>query len=188
MGSGVLNEVWPSAKTQAVNRVLCRKLQRKKENGQNHTTRGSNQRETKEGCAERIARCGTLSQNGYGDNWSALAGTAKAVLCCRNRTTRGSNQRETKEGCAERIARCGTLSQNGYGDHRSALAGAAEAVPAILPSANGVFRPDGVHGTDSKEAKNASKFLKTSRIDARSKQTSTKRPPNVPCGFRGGVS
>ena len=34
-----------------------------------------------ETCAERIARGGTLSQNGYGDSWSALAGAAKAVLC-----------------------------------------------------------------------------------------------------------
>ena len=53
--------------------------------------RGSNRRETKEGCAERIARYGTLSQNGYGDSRSALAGAAKAVLCCfaaRNHTTR----------------------------------------------------------------------------------------------------
>ena len=39
--------------------------------------RGSNRRETKEGCAERIARCGTLSQNGYGDHSSARAGVSE---------------------------------------------------------------------------------------------------------------
>ena len=50
------------------------KTTEKEGNGQNHTTRGSNQRETKEGCAERIARCGTLSQNGYGDNEMSRAG------------------------------------------------------------------------------------------------------------------
>ena len=38
---------------------------------------GLNPRDTKEGCAERIARCGTLSQNGYGDHQSAPAGVAK---------------------------------------------------------------------------------------------------------------
>ena len=43
------------------------------------TTRDSNRRDTKEGCEERSARCGTLSQNGYGENTSALAGTDKAV-------------------------------------------------------------------------------------------------------------
>ena len=39
----------------------------------------SNRWDTKEGCAERIARCGTLSQNGYGDDKSALAGANKAA-------------------------------------------------------------------------------------------------------------
>ena len=82
MGSGVFNEVWPSAKTISGNRVLLRTEQGLEP--QNRTTRGSNRRDTKEGCAERIARCGTLSQNGYGDDESALAGADEAVCSAQN--------------------------------------------------------------------------------------------------------
>ena len=41
---------------------------------------GSNQPGIKEGCAERIARFGTLSQNGYGDNKGRSKGTDPGAL------------------------------------------------------------------------------------------------------------
>ena len=87
----------------------------------------------KEGCAERIARFGTLSQNGYGAYEIARAGTypvqgsnpSAGLKGSERLNVRlwGSNQDFEKEGCAERIARSGTLSQNGYGDHLSRHAG-----------------------------------------------------------------
>ena len=97
----------------------------------------------KEGCAERIAPIGTLSQNGYGEdiethkrsmgtpdvtrdfveNWRRIYRTnqnhSNLALKFRNRKNGRSGIRThaaQKEGCAERIAPIGTLSQNGYGE------------------------------------------------------------------------
>ena len=77
MGSGVFNEVWPSAKTRY---RTCVQIGRAKLLAQNSPGWDSNRPGIKEGCAERIARFGTLSQNGYGDNKGRSKGTDPGAL------------------------------------------------------------------------------------------------------------
>ena len=48
---------------------------------------GPNPGDIKEGCAERIARFGTLSQNGYGDNKGRSKGTDPGALQFRGTDT-----------------------------------------------------------------------------------------------------
>ena len=50
--------------------------------GEKAPQQDSKPRLIKEGCAERIARSGTLSQNGYGDRLSRRAGTYPVQSIC----------------------------------------------------------------------------------------------------------
>ena len=75
----------------------------------------SNLRLTQEGCAERIARVGTLSQNGYGDDWSREKRAVVGPVVCRDLTA--ARSRQSTVAFRSNFASAG--SGRGFTRHRS---------------------------------------------------------------------